>query len=235
MISEHHFANSYASVWHQLTPRSDGYWKIENMLVTREAAPLPARAATGMRGVVNETSFRAFCALRTEGGIADRARVLAAVDKHTPDAIEYVARLAPSSNPDLTAFDDACRREAVLLALRLLHHFPGRLATILRPRFQGCGLISACEGDVLEGECLYEVKAGDRAFRITDLRQLLVYSALAYSSGSLNFKRVGLFNPRTGTAWVRTLDQVCQSIAGTRATDTLSALVSQFSEVSASR
>ena len=122
-----------------------------------------------------------------------------------------------------------------MLALRLLHFFPEHHPTTLRPRFRGCGLVSAREGDVLEGDCLYEVKAGDRAFRITDLRQLLFYAALAYSSGSLGFQKLGLFNPRTGAAWVRTLDQVCQSIAGVMAIDTLSTLVSQFSEVSVSR
>lgn len=235
MISEHTFASSYASVWHQLAPLSDGYWKIENMLAERKAPPIRSRAASDMRGIVNEAAFRAFCTFRRERRDVDRAKLFKAVDDCTLEAIEYVARLSPRSKTDLKSFDEACRREAVLLAFRLLHFFPGYLPTIVRPTFRGCGLISACEGDVIEGDCLYEIKAGERRFRIIDLRQLLIYAALAYSSGSLSFSKIGLFNPRTAYAWVRTLDQVCQSIAGTRAIDTLSALVSQFSEVSTSR
>lgn len=235
MISERDFASSYASVWQQLTPRTDGFWKIENMLAKHETPPLSARASKGMRAVVNETAFRAFCAHRTEERGSDRAKVLAAVDANIHTVIEYIIRLAPRSKPELGAFDDDCRYEAVELALRLLRYFPVNQHTTLRPTFRGCGLISACEGDVLHSDCLYEVKAGERAFGISDLRQLLIYSSLAYSAGSLDFNKIGLFNPRTGSSWVRTLDQVCQSIAGVRAVDTLSALVRQFSAITVSR
>lgn len=235
MISEHDFAGGYSSVWNELTPLSDGYWKFENMLVTRWVAPIPSRADIRMRGVVNETSFRAFCSLRREGGLIDRTRVLSAVDSHAPDSIDYVGRLSPKLKPDALDFDESCRREAVMLALRLLHFFPGQAPTVLRPSFKGCGLISACEGDLIEGDCLYEVKAGDRAFRIADVRQLLVYSALAYAAGVLDFRRIGLFNPRTGSVWVRTLDHVCESLAGVRSVDTLSALARHFSSASVSR
>lgn len=235
MISEHNFASSYGSVWQQITPRSDGYWKFENMLVTREAPPIPASAPTNMRGVVNEAAFRAFCILRAGGREFDGTTILNAIDAQAPDAVEYVSRLAPRSRSDLQSFDDSCRQEAVSLTIRLLRYFRGYRRTTLQPRFRGCGLISACEGDVLANDCLYEIKAGERAFRITDLRQLLVYSALAYASDSLEFTSIGLFNPRTGAAWTRTLDQVCQSIAGLQAIDILSALASQFSAISVSR
>ncbi|MBV8660446.1 MAG: hypothetical protein JO142_21720 [Burkholderiales bacterium] len=235
MISEHQFANSYPSVWNHVAPLSDGYWKIENMMVRRDAPPIISITATSMRGVINESAFRAFCRLRDSGGAADADAVLSAVDFSVAEAIEYIARLAPRSRINIGEFDRDCKNEAIAITQRLLKFFPGHMRTTLRPTFVGCGLISACEGDVIEGECLYEVKAGDRPFRITDLRQLLVYAALAYSSGSLSFKRIGLYNPRTGAVWIRTLDQVCQSIAGTRAIDTLSALVNQFSAVSTSR
>lgn len=235
MISEHEFSAGYGSFWHNLTPLSDGYWKVENMLVMRSLEPLVPRSEVKMRGVVNETSFRAFCAIRQTGGEVDRARVLAEVDAHALDAINYVSRLTSRFTPTDSDFDESCRREATQLALRLLHFFPGHEPTTLRPIFKGCGLISSCEGDLIEGDCLYEVKAGDRAFRITDLRQLLIYSALAYSAGNLSFKRIGLFNPRTGSSWTRTLDQVCNAVAGERAVDTLSALVGSFSSISVSR
>src|SRR5436853_3379912 len=34
-----------------------------------------------------------------------------------------------------------------------------------RPAFFGCGMVDACEGDVLLDDALYEIKAGDRQIR----------------------------------------------------------------------
>jgi hypothetical protein len=235
MISEHQFASSYSSIWSQIAPLSDGYWHFENMLVQRELPPLTAKAPKSIRGVVNETGFLAFARLRTEGGATDRTRVLAIVDLASIEALAYIKRLAPTAKLTQELFDDIARREAAVLALRLLHFFPEVHPTVLRPKFSGCGIVSACEGDVLFADCLYEVKAGERAFRISDLRQLLIYSALAYSAGDLRFSSIGLFNPRTGARWSRTLDQVCDAIAGMKAVDTLSSLVDSFSGVSVSR
>lgn len=235
MISEHDFASGYGSLWHSLSPMSDGYWKIENMLVERALPPLAAKSDVRMRGVVNEAAFRSFCTLRAEGSSVDRAQVLSAVDSNAATAVDYVARLTPRFRPAYSDFDEHCRRESAHLALRLLHYFPPKRGITLRPEFRGCGLLSACEGDLIEDDCLYEIKAGDRAFRIADLRQLLIYSALAYAAGELRFSRIGLFNPRTGSAWVRSLDQVCSAIAGVKAADTLSSLVGSFSAASVSR
>lgn len=234
MISEHQFAASYPSIWNQVAPLGDGFWHSENMLARREMSPIVAIAAIGLRGVVNEAGFRAFCSLRSADGQTSRTAALNAVDAVTTESVEYVDRLAPAAKIVHESFDDSARQEAASLALRLTEFFPGERPIHLRPMFPGCGLISTCEGDVIEGDCLYEIKAGERAFRINDLRQLLVYSALAYSSGTMHFRSVGLFNPRTGASWRRTLDYVCDSIAGMTAVDTLSNLVDRFSGVSVS-
>jgi hypothetical protein len=234
MISEHEFANRYASVWHDLTPRSDGYWKIENLLVTREYTPIFSRTTKDVRGVINDASFRVFCVLCAFKEKIDRTRILSEVDTVKLETIEYIRRFAPNSTINESLFDDDCREEVADLAKRMLDHFTGHQLIVPRPLFRGCGMISACEGDVLSGDCLYEIKAGDRAFRIADLRQLLVYSALAYSAGSLSFSKIGLFNPRTGSEWIRTLEHVCLSISGVRAVDTLSALANHFSSMTES-
>ena len=204
-------------------------------MVDRITRPLAPKAPKGMRAVVNETAFRAFCSLHSKSSPVNRSDVLIAVDEQLPASILYVGRFlsAPSLIPQ--DIDDECRKETGNLVLRLLHFFPGSEATTLRPRFSGCGLISECEGDVIEGSCLYEVKAGDRAFRVVDLRQLLTYTALAYAKGALSFKDIGLFNPRTGVAWRKSLEEVSHSLSGMRLSDTLSALVEQFSGASASR
>lgn len=236
MISEHQFVTHYSSVWHEVTPLADGFWTVENLMVDRIAPPLAPKAPKGMRAVINEAAFRAFCSLHgSSRTVIKRGDILTAVDDQLGGSIAYVGRF--SSAPALSAedVDDECRKEAGSIVLRLLHFFPGVETTMLRPRFSGCGLVSACEGDLIEGSCLYEIKAGDRAFRVVDLRQLLTYSALAYAKSDLTFKEVGLFNPRTGVAWRKNLDDLSHALSGLRLNDTLSALVEQFSGASASR
>jgi hypothetical protein len=188
-----------------------------------------------MRAIVNEAAFRTFCDLHLVRNRAGRSDLASAVQHRFQDAIDYVARFSNAPHVVIGDIDDDCRREAGTLALRLLHYFGDSGSTLLRPSFPGCGVLSSCEGDLIQGTCLYEIKAGDRPFRIVDLRQLLVYSALAYAAGRLAFSRVGLLNPRRGVMWHTSLEDVCQSIAGLSMNDTLSALVEQFSGASASR
>jgi hypothetical protein len=143
VISEHQFATHYSSAWRAVTPLADGFWTVENLMVDRIAPPLTPKAPKGMRAVVNETAFRAFCSLHWKPKPVKRDAVLTAIDEQLEESITYVGRF--SSAPPLTAkdVDDECRKEAGNLVLRLLHFFPGVEVTTLRPKFSGCGLISA--------------------------------------------------------------------------------------------
>lgn len=234
MISEHDFISSYSSIWRQLTHRADGYWKIENHLTEIEYPRMSAVAPREMRGAVNETAFRSFCVLRSEIGPDDVSHIDGIIDSQIAGTLDYVARFAPSMKTASLEFNEACREESRIILERMLDYFPKNEGIIVRPTFPGCGTISACEGDILAGDCLYEIKAGDRAFRISDLRQLLVYSALAFASGSLTFVNIGLFNPRTGHSWLRSLDEVCLAISGRKSIDTLAELTMFFSSISES-
>lgn len=235
MISEHQFAAHYQSTWHAIAPLSDGFWTFENKLVDRVQVPLVAVAPKGMRAIINEAAFRAFCDLHPKQRSIGNEAIAQAIEANLADAIEYIRRFSNAPPVELHEVDAECREESLLLASRLLSYFESNSTTIIRPTFRGCGLLSACEGDLIDGDCLYEIKAGDRQFRLLDLRQLLTYSALAYASESLTFSQIGLFNPRTGLAWRRTLEDVCRSISGLHPSDTLSALVEQFSVASGSR
>ena len=235
LISEHQFATHYSSVWRLVAPLSDGFWTFENRRVERVDPPLWPIAPKEMRAIINDASFRAFCVLHSQLRPILKDQIVAAIKAELQNAIDYIARFSNAPSFVLSDIDADCQEEAQSLVSRLLGYFPYAPQTVLRPRFSGCGLISECEGDLIEGDCLYEIKAGDRAFRVLDLRQLLTYSALAYARGSMSFSRIGLFNPRTGVAWTRSLDEVCQAISGHKANDTLSNLVEHFSMASASR
>lgn len=235
MTSEVKFSTGYTSIWREITPLSDGFWTVENMLTHRVAAPIANRAPKELRGIVNELAFIAFSKLSNSEKRVSREEVLKSLIESTPEAVRYVNRLNPSEVVDVAAIDETCTRESMLITLRLLAFFPLGKSKIIRPKFQGCGFINACEGDVIFNNHLFEIKAGDRTFRVSDLRQLLTYAALAHASGNLEFSRIGLFNPRTGLSWSKSIDDVCLSISGLRSNDVLPKIVDQMLFGSVSR
>jgi hypothetical protein len=101
---------------------------------------------------------------------------------------------------------------------------------IIKPAFPGCGWVSDAEGDVLNGFTLYEVKAGERHFRLADIRQILCYCALDFSSKRYGIQEVVLINPRTGTLIREDLNSLCRKISGTGSADVLSEIISYISE-----
>ena len=235
MISEHQFSSHYSSVWHTIAPLADGFWAIENKQVDRFDLPLASTAKKEMRAIINEVAFRSFCDRYSNSRPVANDQIVNSINENLQPAIDYVSRFSNVSQVTSSHVDIECRQEAASLAVRLLQYLPFQSNTILRPVFSGCGLISQCEGDLIFNDCLYEIKAGERKFRLMDLRQLLTYAALAYADRALNFTHIGLINPRTGVTWMRSLDEVCKSISGLRLNDTLSDLVEQFSIVSVSR
>lgn len=235
MISERKFAKSYSSVWQDIMPLSDGYWAVENLLTKREAAPVKSLAPAQYRGLVNELGFRTFRNIcRDKTKITRDSIISAATDEYAPTAI-YISRLADDGVPPMSADRSTIVREAAQIALRLFGFFPDNRSITFSPRFDGCGIIDSCEGDLIYGNCLFEIKAGDRNFRISDLRQLFVYCCLSYSKGSLEYTRIGLFNPRSGKAWTRDIDAVCLSVSGLRANDLLPRIIDFISTNSTSR
>jgi hypothetical protein len=223
MTSETRFSTSYASIWKEITPLSDGYWVLENLLARRIDEPIKGVAPKHLRGLVNELAFIAFAS--SENFKPSLTSIHETVHKKIDAAVNYINRVSSGEKLEVSDVDAVCLREAELLCKRLHDYFPIGVARVLRPKFKGCGFITSCEGDIITGDRLFEVKAGDRSFRISDLRQLLTYSALAYAAGELHFQNVGLFNPRTGMSWVKSLDDVCMAVGGGKANDVLPRII----------
>ena len=83
---------------------------------------------------------------------------------------------------------------------------------------------------MLGDRTLFEVKAGDRLFRGTDVRQALCYCALGFSAKLYDIDSICLVNPRSGTYFQDDLETLCWKIAGLNAAELLGEIVDYISE-----
>jgi hypothetical protein len=119
-------------------------------------------------------------------------------------------------------------------------HFVERQASgekqiIFEPTFKGCGFLEASVGDLIVGDALFEVKAGDRLFRSTDLRQLITYCAMNFANKSYQIYRAGCVNPRRGTYFVLDLETLALQLSGKSATELFNDIIYYLSSSGISR
>lgn len=231
MTTEHKFIASFTSTWHNIMPLADKYWRTENLLVAKATGAVENKSPIKMRGFINELAFNAFCTSRSDPTQNIDTIIADEIEK----TLSYIKRLDPTKDLQSSDVDLTCLSEVKSLVRNMEIYFHPSKKLILRPKFQGCGMISNCEGDIIDGTILYEIKAGDRNFRITDIRQLFLYSALAFASGKNTFANIGLFNPRTGKAWVRDINKIATQISGRSGNDVLLSIVQSLTPSEPSR
>lgn len=235
MISEQKFSSSYTSLWHEIIPLADTYWRRENLRIVRQVLPIDNIAPIRLRGFLNELAFETFSRARLEGLLPRREVILSVAEDRIESVAEYILRITGDKSSISLHLDSPCRQEVFEMARNLMLSFPDNKSFHIRPSFSGCGVVSACEGDLIYEDCLYEIKAGDRNFRVSDIKQLLIYSSLAFTKGELNFSKIGLFNPRNGYYWERTLDRLCIELSGMRESDVLSSIAGSMTQLAISR
>jgi hypothetical protein len=197
--------------------------------------PIDNVAPITLRGFLNELAFETFSRARI-AGIQPRSELVLGMAQSCIDSVaEYILRITKDQRSVSSTLDSLCSQEVFGLTRNLMMSFPDNKDFHIRPKFSGCGVVSACEGDLIYKDCLYEIKAGDRGFRVSDVKQLLIYSSLAFSKGELNYSKVGLFNPRNGYYWERTLDRLCVELSGMRASDVLSNIAGSMTQLAISR
>lgn len=234
MISEHHFSSSYTSVWSDIIPLADNYWRRENLSVTREVPSVANLAPKNLRGFLNELAFETFRTIKSQD-ITKEKQIRETINDQASMVASYILGITNDENSISRTLDKTCENEVFELTKNLTLFFPAHNQYKFKPKFSGCGLVSACVGDIVYKDCLFEIKAGARAFRVSDIKQLLTYSSLAFSMGNLDFSNVGLFNPRTGHYWERTLTRLCVELSGTRESDVLSRIVTSMTQIAISR
>jgi hypothetical protein len=231
VISETFFASNYASVWRVLTPSMENFVRRWNMDgYEREWPPLATLSAPGRRGVVNEAGFIFFCKLLARSKPVSKEQGAELLIESFAESAAYVSGSSEPADAEEPALPE--RREAIAIAGRLHSKFsrPNRKLVQVSPNFKGCGIISACRGDVLvNDDQLFEVKSGDRPFRSVDYRQLAIYVALHFAERRKVLSSIHLLNPRRGTRIDVATETFAREVSGQSAVAFCQTVIDSFS------
>jgi hypothetical protein len=214
LITEKRFALSHHDFWHDLLPMGEHYIRTANLAVKRYCQPLKA-TFPHLNGVINELSFRLF-AVSVHNGIEPEDIPPEVVSSEADNAVNFIRRFRQHSRTPVRLPLPAETAEAIQLTkrTRLFFQISGAQQLTCRPNFPGCGWLSECDGDVLAGKILHEIKAGERSFRMLDIRQTLTYCALNYSAHAFEIDGVCLLNPREGVYFHEDLSALCEALSG---------------------
>jgi hypothetical protein len=237
VLSERQLARGFADAWRRWTPHLDarllaslrpqGAWQ---QAVHSWAPPLQAAAPAKHNDAVAEIAFGIFCAElerpeRTPEGLS------ATEWEHViEDALSRVALLRRGDGLPREAVGPGHLADAQVLAARLRDHLSSQEGTPrVHERLEGAGVLAACHPDVMQGSTLVEVKMSQVGFRSADLRQLLVYAAMAHWNGR-PARDLALVNPRLGVTWRFAVDDLVERAADTTPAALFSAIERFVSE-----
>ena len=217
MISERKFSNSFSSFWNELLPTADSFVRRMNLSCERYCLPTESilEINRDRRAVINELSFRLFMILAKGNQLSykDKAQLSVTVS-------HYIEKLAPNIKIDLPITKKEIN-EAESLSSSISTYFSDIELSKLQfwPNFKGCGRIHACKGDILSKEKLIEVKAGNRHFRITDIRQIISYLSLNSISKQYTIEQIALVNPRKGLSYEASVDMLIEGCSRRKPVD----------------
>lgn len=202
-----------------------------NGMAARFSPPVDSELPSDLRGVVNEIGFRLYAeSVKREQPLPSLSRET--VEGCTRDALNHISRLRQLHRGPLEAPDNVAMQEAFVIAERLRLFFvqAGKPKPNIFPNFRGSGWLDACEGDALADGVLFEIKAGDRPFRSSDIRQLLCYCALNFASKDYEIADVCLVNPRLGRYITESVETLCLRMSGRPAVEVLSDVIQYVTE-----
>lgn len=181
-------------------PLGDSFVRFMNSSLVRFNIPRESELKPSRNSLISELSFRLFGAAITTGFDYWHAPIEDPIlGGMVHEVVDYISRLDPKIT--IAVMSDAeiveAKHWARSLRFFLINMCPGQSISI-QPRFYGCGIIDQCEGDMLIGTTLWELKNVERDFRLADLKQLLTYCALNYASQQYQIESVGLVNARQG-------------------------------------
>lgn len=200
MISERKFVRVYNGFWAQLLPQSEETVRWLNLKRKYYDDGVESRAPPEHRALINELAFRVFgCCVKDDKNSWDEGLGRALVAEKYSEVREFIIELGGDKSPEVAPCEEL--EEALGIARSLWKFFyeeRKECRLTVWPRFRGCGVLSSAQGDVMAGSKLYEVKGGARGVRSVDLRQVVLYAALAYLGDDRRVSAVVVVNPREG-------------------------------------
>lgn len=120
--------------------------------------------------------------------------------------------------------------EALLLGLQYDHFFSHIKADRVEfsPLISGAGYLGACTADLSVDDTLYEIKTVSRNIGGKDIKQLILYLALQYSTGTRKWLNAGFFNPRKAFHYKFSVDHLVYRTSGGRSTSEVFADIVDF-------
>ena len=240
MISDRDFVRGFISFWSSIAPFLEQFLRVMNLEQERVLQPLISDVDPSRRALVNELGFRLFCAgIEFSPDVDFKALLIERRKILVRETFEFINQLAGSERMLVSGSMSRTElREAEVLAKRIVTMLVpngDKRHVIVRPEFSGCGFVDSCRGDLIVGEVLWEIKAGDRNFRSTDLRQILVYLATNFAAKEFKLESVGLINPRLGFLYEIELDLLARTISGRTSSELFDEIVYFISSGDVSR
>jgi len=239
MISGIKLASSFTSFWQELLPTGEAFVRRMNLDKERFDVPLDSKIEAARHALVNEMAFITFKLSLSNGFSLDRIQYS---KKELSQIYLYAWQSVQRSHwfigSEADQPNDIERDEIIEIARRLRYffrEFHSSKTLTLSPSFPGCGFVDDCEGDVFVEQALYEIKAGERTFRLVDVKQILVYLALNQCSKHYEINRVGFLNPRMGVFYSLDVEELVLRLAGKSSVELLSDIVYFVSSSGVSR
>ncbi len=234
MISEKKFSSSFASFWQELLPSGEAVLRKINLEKSRFSPPLDSKVAADRRDLVNEIGF-----LLYKNSIINKLspKEIFNSEKQFDTICNQAIKIVGRFRGSIAAANGIEQNEAFKIANSLKEFFEQykNAKIVISPDFAGCGFLDNCVGDVLSEKTLYEVKAGERNFRLVDIRQVFTYLALNYSSSAYEIKKVGFVNPRMGIYYNLEVNDLAIQLSGKSAIQVVSEIIEFISSGGVSR
>lgn len=223
MISERQLSRQNRFWWSRWTPGLDERW-LATMLAGRGgtvgrishwASPLTTSLPPRDSDLVAETAFGLFT-LAWHAGTTTSSLSSEQVYAAVGQAVGRIMLLRGTGHDLNGVMTPAHVAFATTLSNRLLDWAASRIGPLeVQPRLPGTGIIDSCHPDLIAGTELIEVKMARTRFRIADIRQALIYSALAWLGTERHFEHITLTNPMLGIAWTFNLVELIREVSGT--------------------
>lgn len=216
MISEKFFINNYQDLWNSFLPLARIFQRNINQNLERsKGIRLPELVLKGKRK--SYLSYVSFNLLKEY--LIKKSTLLNTVDKkNIEESCQEIFKVY--------LFEDEKINEKLIdKEWEIINDLANNMYTFftnehdikdltINPRFAGCGIIDNCYGDLFGGNCLYEVKAVNRNFRIVDFKQILMYCCLNHVSKQYDIKEICLYNPLLCIYFKLDLNEFCLLISG---------------------